>query len=276
MWNERLLGHGVGLRSKHFGHLLEHGVSGVAWFEIISENFFEPGGRPWVALDKVRAEVPVVMHGVSLGIGNVDPISNEYLERLIALAARIEPAWISDHLCWGANGGRHSHDLLPLPYTEEALDHIVERVNIVQDRLKRPLMLENVSSYVSFRSSTMPEWEFVNEVARRTDSGILLDVNNIYVSSKNHGFSAETYLDAIDADRVGQFHLAGHTVYDTHILDSHIGPVPSPVWELYRRAVKRFGRVSTLIEWDEEIPDYETLVGESRQAIALEKEALDG
>ena len=276
MWKKNLLGHGIGLRSKHFGHLLEHGVSGVDWFEIISENFFEPGGRPWAALDKVRAQVPVVMHGVSLGIGNSDPISDKYMEQLTTLAARVEPAWISDHLCWGANGGHYSHDLLPLPYTEEALAHTIERVNAVQDRLKRPLMLENVSSYVSFRSSTMTEWEFVNEVARRTDSGILLDVNNIYVSSKNHGFSAETYLDAIDVERVGQIHLAGHTVYETHILDSHIGPVPSPVWDLYRRAVKRFGRVPTLIEWDEGIPDYETLVDESRRAVELEKEALRG
>lgn len=269
------LGHGIGLRLAHFGHLLEHGVSGVDWLEIISENFFEPGGRPWAVLDKVRAHVPVVMHGVSMAIGSADPVPDDYLRRLRALADRVEPAWISDHLCWGGAGGQYAHDLLPLPYTEEALDHVCRQIDRVQDTLGRRLMIENVSSYVEFTSSTMTEWEFLAQIADRSDCGLLLDVNNIYVSSQNHGFDPNVYLDAISAERIGQVHLAGHTDFGDYIIDTHVGPVPDPVWQLYSRLIKRIGPVSTLIEWDEGTPDYATVVAESNKAASLERQELE-
>jgi uncharacterized protein (UPF0276 family) len=268
------LGHGIGLRTVHFPHYLAHGARGLDWVEIISENFFEPGGRPWAVLEKVRAEVPVVAHGVSLGIGSTDPLSGSYLARLEALIARLEPAWISDHLCWGSYDQRYAHDLLPLPYTEEALAHVVERVQRVQERLGRRILLENVSSYVAFRDSAVPEWEFLAEIARRADCGILLDVNNIYVSAFNHGFAPETYLDAIPAERIGQVHLAGHTDRGTYLFDSHVGPVPDPVWRLYARLIARIGARPTLVEWDEEIPAYDVVLAESRRAAALSAEVL--
>ncbi|MEW6776866.1 MAG: DUF692 domain-containing protein [Bdellovibrionota bacterium] len=274
MWKRIQLGHGIGLRNVHFGHLLEKGPSGVSWFEVISENFFEPGGRPWAVLDKVRAEVPIICHGVSLGIGNTAPLSEPYLKSLQALYERIEPAWVSDHLCWGGRQGHYGHDLWPLPYTEEALSHVVRKVDQLQERLGRQFMLENVSSYVTFCESTMPEWEFLSEIARRTDCGILLDVNNVYVSSKNHSFDAKKYIDAIPPEQVGQIHLAGHTDKGTHLLDTHVGPVPGPVWDLYLYTVERMGQVPALIEWDEDIPDYGTVVAESRKAAQLEREAL--
>jgi uncharacterized protein (UPF0276 family) len=268
------LGHGIGLRTTHFPHYLEHGAEGIDWVEVISENFFEPGGRPWTVLERVRAEVPVVAHGVSLGIGSVDPLSEDYLASLQTLIERIEPAWVSDHLCWGGHAGRYAHDLLPLPYTEEALAHVVERTRRVQDRLGRQILLENVSSYVAYRESEMPEWEFLSELARRADCGILLDVNNVYVSAFNHGFSAETYVDAIPADRIGQVHLAGHTDRGTYLFDSHVGPVPDPIWALFRRLSERIGAVPTLIEWDEEVPPYQAVVAESRRAAQMTREGL--
>mgnify|MGYP000013441144 CR=1 FL=1 len=276
MWNKIPLGHGIGLRLPHFPHILEHGVQGVAWFEVISENFFEPGGRPWTVLERVRQEAPVVLHGVSLGIGNTDPLCEKYLDDLAQLAQRIEPAWVSDHLCWGSFGGHNAHDLLPLPYSDEALEHVVARVTRVQERLSRQILLENVSSYVKFGASTLTEWEFLSEVARRADCGILLDVNNVFVSAKNHGFSAHTYVDAIPADRIGQIHLAGHTDRGTYLFDSHVGPVPDGVWELYRRVIARVGPTATLTEWDEDIPDYQTVVAEARTAARLENEVLGG
>jgi uncharacterized protein len=270
----RSLGHGIGLRTTHYEHLLNNPTRGIDWFEIISENFFEPGGRPWAVLDKVRREVPVVAHGVSLGIGSVDPISPSYLSQLISLVKRIEPVYVSDHLCWGGYQGKYAHDLLPLPYTEEALQHVTERVEQVQSQLGRSILLENVSSYVVFAESSLTEWEFLNEIARRTGCGILLDINNIFVSAKNHGFSATEYIEAITPEKVMQFHLAGHTDHGSYLLDSHIGPVPSGVWELYRYAVQRFGEVSTLIEWDEDVPDFDTVVAESTRAKLIEAEVL--
>lgn len=272
----RCLGYGIGLRTKHFPVYLEHGARGLDWVEVISENFFEPGGRPWNVLERVRADVPVVAHGVSLGIGGCDPLSQDYLRSLETLVARLEPAWVSDHLCWGGFGGHYAHDLLPLPYTEEALRHVVDRVGQVQDRLRRRILLENVSSYVTFVESELAEQDFLAEVARRADCGILLDVNNVYVSAANHGFSAEAYLDAIPADRIGQVHLAGHTDRGWFLFDSHVGPVPDPVWALYGRLVERIGPVSTLIEWDEEIPEYEVVVAEARRAAKVAAEALRG
>jgi len=277
MWHRQNIGHGIGLRTKHYGHILEHGLGPRGarpdWFEVISENFFEPGGRPWRVLEKVRSEAPVVMHGVSLAIGNVEPLSESYLKSLESLARRIEPAWVSDHLCWGGHGGHYAHDLLPLPYTQEALAHVAGRVERVQERLQRQILLENVSSYVAFQESEMPEWEFLVEVARRSGCGILLDVNNIYVSARNHGFRAETYLDAIPGELVGQIHLAGHTDKGTHLLDTHVGPVPAPVWALYERAVARLGEVPSLIEWDEDVPEYETVAAECAIAKNLDKKA---
>jgi len=218
----------------------------------------------------------MVMHGVSLSIGSSDPLDEDYLDRLSALAHRIEPAWISDHLCWTGIGGHNTHDLLPLPYTEEALAHVAERVRRVQDRLGRQILIENVSSYVTFADSAMPEWEFLAAVADAADCGILLDVNNVYVSGVNHGFDPYAYVDAVPAARVGQFHLAGHTVHETHLLDTHDHPVCDEVWALYAHAVRRFGRISTLVEWDDLIPSYGELVAESERARAAERGALAG
>ena len=259
------LGHGIGLRTQHFEAFLAGGV-GVDWVEAISENFFAPGGRPRAVLEKVRGELPVVLHGVSLSIGGPDPLDRQHLRRLRELAGWVEPAWVSDHLCWGTHRGRYLHDLLPLPFTEESLGHVVERVSAVQDVLGRQILLENVSSYLTFSASTLTEWDFLAEVARRADSGILLDVNNIYVSARNHGFDAHAYLEGIPVDRVAQFHLAGHSDHGTHLLDTHDHPVADPVWELYREAVRRFGPVSTLIEWDDHIPPLERLIEESERA----------
>jgi uncharacterized protein (UPF0276 family) len=267
-------GAGIGLRTAHYDHILQHGVRDAGWFEVISENFFEPGGRPWLVLDRIRREVPIVLHGVAMGIGNADPLSDSYLRAVEELARRTEPSWISDHLCWGAVAGRQTHDLLPLPFTEEAIAHVVERVRVVQDRLQRRILLENVSSYLTFRDSDMTEWEFIGEVAARADCNLLLDINNIHVNARNHGFSSYEYLDAIDPKRVAQIHLAGHTDFGTYILDSHVGPVPPSVWDLYRRAVRRFGHVPALVEWDTDTPDYATVLTEARRAAEIEREEL--
>jgi uncharacterized protein (UPF0276 family) len=225
-------------------------------------------------LERARALAPIVLHGVSLSIGSTDALNEDYLDELRALATRFEPAWVSDHLCWGSVGGRYAHDLLPLPYTEEALVHVVARVERVQERLGRRILLENVSSYLAYRHSAMPEWEFVSAVAARADCGILLDVNNVYVSATNHGFSAEAYLDGVPAERVGQLHLAGHSDHGTYLLDTHDARVPDPVWALYRRVVERFGRVSSLVEWDDRIPDLEEVLAEAERARAVEQEVL--
>jgi len=246
----------------------------VGWIEAISENFIGVGGRPLAVLEKARRDFPVVLHGVSLSIGSVDPLDREHLAGLRDLADRIEPAYVSDHLCWGSHRGRYLHDLLPLPCTEEALQHVAERVQEVQDALGRQILLENVSSYVAFRGSTMPEWEFVAGVAERADCGILLDINNVYVSARNHGFDARAYLAAIPPDRVGQFHLAGHSDRGTYLFDTHDAPVADAVWDLYAAAVRRFGRVPALIEWDEHVPALERLVEESRAAATIEAREL--
>jgi uncharacterized protein (UPF0276 family) len=227
-------------------------------------------------LRRAREARPIVLHGVSMSLGTVDPLRDDYLTDLAALAARFEPAWISDHLCWGSHQGRYAHDLLPLPYTEEALAHVADRVRRVQDRLGRQILIENVSSYVAFADSAMPEWEFPAAVAAAADCGILLDVNNIWVSGVNHGFDPYAYVDAVPPERVGQFHLAGHTVHDTHLLDTHDHPVCDEVWALYAHAVRRFGRVSTLVEWDDLIPSYDELVAESERARAAEQAAVAG
>ncbi|HZY02334.1 MAG TPA: DUF692 domain-containing protein [Anaeromyxobacteraceae bacterium] len=267
------LGHGIGLRTRHFASFLAERPP-VDWVEAVTENFMAPGGRPIAVLEKVRREIPVVLHGVSLAIGSVDPIPERYLADLERLVRRIQPALVSDHLCWGTHRGHYLHDLLPLPYTEEALAHVVSRVQEVQDRIGRRLLLENPSSYVGFKDSTMVEWEFLAELSRRSGCGILLDVNNVYVSARNFGFDPLTYLDGIPADRVGYFHLAGHSDKGKYLLDTHDGAVPAAVWDLYRQALRRFGRVPTLVEWDDRIPPLEEVVAESRRAAAVEAEVL--
>jgi len=268
------LGHGVGLRTTHFPRVLD-GTARVDWFEAVSENFMIDGGRPLAVLERARASCPVVLHGVSLSLGSTDPLSERYLRALRALVDRIVPSWVSDHLCWGSVGGRYAHDLLPLPYTEEALEHVVERVETVQNRLGRQILIENVSSYLTFAHSAMPEWEFLAAVAERADCGILLDVNNVYVSAVNHGFDAERYVLAMPTDRVGQIHLAGHSDRGTYLLDTHDGHVVPAVWDLYRLAVRRCGRVSTLIEWDDRIPEWRVLCAEAERARTVEAQILE-
>jgi uncharacterized protein (UPF0276 family) len=267
------LGHGVGLRPTHYARVLE-GTARADWFEAISENFMIRGGRPLAVLQRARAAGPIVLHGVSLSLGSADPLNEGYLHELRALAARFDPAWVSDHLCWGSFGGHYAHDLLPLPYTEEALEHVAARVRRVQDVLGRQILIENVSSYLAFSHSVMPEWEFLGGVAEAADCGILLDVNNVYVSATNHGFSGEAYLAGLPPARIAQIHLAGHTNAGTHLLDTHDAHVIPAVWELYRRAILRFGRVSTLVEWDDHVPPFEDLVAEAERARAVEAEVM--
>lgn len=267
----RYLGFGLGLRTDHFQYVLDNKPQ-LDWFEVVSENFMVPGGKPRYFLHAIRAHYPMVMHGVSLSIGGTDPLDKNYLARLKQLADEIKPAWISDHLCWTSVRQINSHDLLPLPYNKESLDHVVERIRIVQDYLERPFLMENVSSYLTYRNSCMAEWEFLGNVVERADCGILLDINNIYVSARNHGFKPEDYIDAIDPGRVWQFHLAGHTDYGDYVIDTHDHDVAGPVWELYRYALRRFGPISTMIERDDNIPPFPDLYAEMNVArnIALE------
>src|SRR5215470_4187008 len=259
------LGFGLGLRLPHYQDVVE-GDPRVDWWEVISENFLVAGGNPRRVLRRVCERWPVVLHGVSLSIGSVDPVDDDYLDRLAALAAEVEPPYVSDHLCWSGLGGHSAHDLWPMPYTEEALDHVVDKVGRVQDRLGRRILLENPSSYVTFTASQLSEAEFLAEVARRADCGILLDVNNIYVSSTNHGWDPDAYLAAIPSERVGQIHLAGHSDHGTHLLDTHDHPVCEAVWELYGKALARLGPVSSMIERDEHIPALAELVDELDRA----------
>jgi uncharacterized protein (UPF0276 family) len=259
------LGFGVGLRTVHFGHVLEKKPK-VDWFEIVSENFMDTGGRPMWVLDQVAERYPIVLHGVSLSIGSVDALDFEYLKKLDKLARRVEAPWISDHLCWCGVAGRNLHDLLPLPYSEESLAHCVERVKQVQDFLGRPLVLENPSSYVEFKSSSMSEWEFLARLAEEADCGLLLDVNNVYVSSFNHSFDPFEYIDGIPPERVVYYHLAGHTNHGTHILDSHSDHAIEAVWKLYERACELSGGRSTLYEWDENIPAFAVVHAEVLKA----------
>ena len=264
----KLEGFGLGLRPVHYEALLTESHA-VDWLEIVSENYLVPGGQPLDYLERIRARFPLVMHGVSLSIGSTDPLDRRYLADLKELARRVEPAWISDHLCWTGVEGRNVHDLLPLPYTEEALAAVTARVGEVQDFLGRQILLENVSSYLSYRDSEMTEWEFLSEVARRADCAILLDVNNIYVSAVNHGFDPLEYLRGMPQERVRQFHLAGHSDMDGHLIDTHDHPIVAPVWALYREAVAHFGPVPTMIERDDNIPELGELVAELDVARAV-------
>jgi len=266
------LGVGVGLRPKHYASILaenEPRALGVDFFEALSENYMVPGGRPLRVLAEVRARFPIALHGVSLNIGSADPLRESYLDELKALAQRFEPAILSDHLCWTGVDGRNLHDLVPLPYTEAALRHVAERVLRVQDHLGRRLALENVSSYFAYAEDAMPEWEFLARIAERADCGILLDVNNIFVSAHNHGFDPLDYLAGIPSERVFQIHLAGHSQEGELLIDTHDHPVREEVWSLYEAALRRTGPVSTLIEWDDRIPEFHELAAEAARARAI-------
>jgi len=262
------LGFGVGLRRPHYAHIIDARPR-IDWFEVISENFMVPGGRPLQVLEAVRANYPIVLHGVSLSIGSTDPLNRGYLRELRDLARRFEPAWISDHLCWTGVGGRNLHDLLPLPYTGETVRHVAARIREVQDFLGRRILIENVSSYLQFTDSNLTEWQFLAAVADEADCAILLDVNNIFVSAFNHGFDAHTYIDSVPVGRVAQFHLAGHSDHGTHLLDTHDHPIRGEVWALYERAVRRFGNVAALIEWDDNIPEFDVLAAAADRARAI-------
>ncbi len=259
------LGLGVGLRTVHFAHILKHWPA-VDWFEIISENFMDCGGRPRYVLDQIAERYPIVMHGVSMSIGSTDPLNMDYLRKLKRLASETGARWISDHVCWTGVASKNTHDLLPIPYNAETLKHLAERIRIVQDLLECPLVMENPSTYVTFRDSTMTEWEFIKYLTEETGCQLLLDVNNVYVSSVNHDFDPKQYLDSIPVDRVVQFHLAGHTNLGTHCIDTHDGQVIDPVWELFRYAHQRGVRASTLLEWDASIPEFAVVHAEVLKA----------
>jgi hypothetical protein len=267
------LGVGVGLRLPHYEEIFTT-TPKVDWFEIISENFMVPGGLPLANLDRALARYPIVQHGVALSIGGTSPLDFDYLRELKKLLGRTRSPWVSDHLCWTGTGGLNTHDLLPLPYTEEAIRHVASRAKIVQDFLETRLVLENVSSYLTYTSSEMTEWAFLSAIVEEADCGILLDVNNIYVSSYNHGFDPNEFVDGVPHRRVVQIHLAGHTNYGDYIIDTHSAHVIDPVWDLYRRAIERTGPVSTLIEWDDDIPALATLLAEADKARAAREEVL--
>lgn len=252
------LGFGLGLRTDHYQYILDNKPA-VDWFEILSENYMVPGGKPLANLDKIRADYPMVMHGVSLSIGSTDPLDKKYLNNLKQLAQRVEPHWISDHLCWTSVDGTNSHDLLPLPYNEATIKHVADRIAQVQDFLGRQILMENLSSYVTYNDSEMSEWEFLNEIVKRADCLVLLDINNIFVSAHNHHFDPIDYIKGIDVDRVMQFHLAGHSYSGEMIIDTHDHDVCDPVWALYAEALKHYGAVSTMIERDDNIPAFTAL-----------------
>lgn len=266
--DKEFLGYGLGLRSDHYEEILA-GDPPIDWFEIISENYMVKGGRQLYHLDQIKERYPLVMHGVSMSIGSSDPLNMDYLEDLKLLAKRVKPKWISDHLCWTSHGGHNSHDLMPMPYNEQSLAHVVERVKRVQDFLGQRILLENASSYVTYKASDMPEWTFLKEIAEAADCLILLDINNIYVSGFNHDFDAKTYIDHIPPERVCQVHLAGHENNGDYIIDTHDHPVIDEVWDLYEYAVSKMGRITTMIERDDHIPSLAELVVEVERARKL-------
>lgn len=268
------LGLGVGLRTVHFDHILKHQPN-VDWFEIISENFMDSQGRPRYVLQQIAERYPVVMHGVSLSIGSTQPLDFDYLHKLKRLADETKARWISDHVCWTGVSGINTHDLLPLPYHEESLKHVIDRVRIVQDVLERPLVLENPSSYVTFAGSSMSEAEFITRMAEEADCGLLLDVNNVFVSARNHDFDPLEYLRSVPHQRIVQMHLAGHTNCGTHLIDTHDGPVINPVWELFREAYQSTAGVSTLLEWDARIPDFPMVHNEVLKARDVLADSID-
>ena len=267
------LGFGLGLRTSHFDYILDNRPA-IDWFEVLSENFMVAGGKPQYYLRAIAEQYPIVLHGVSLSIGSTDPLSMDYLKSLKKLVNVVQPKWVSDHICWTSIHGVNSHDLLPLPYTIETIEHLSERIQRVQDFLGRRILLENVSSYLTYKDSTMDEWTFINEVAERSDSLILLDINNIYVSARNHHFDPLEYLKRINPARVQQFHLAGHSDFGDYVVDTHDHPVTEDVWDLYRSALERFGAISTMIERDAHIPDFPELQDELARARNIAMEVL--
>ena len=258
-------GVGIGLRVPHYRHILDKKPV-VDWFEIISENYMIDGGRPLTVLDSILDQYRVVQHGVSMYFGSAEPLSREHLRRLKDLVHRTKTPWLSDHLCWGSVDGTYTHDLLPMPYTFEAVRITAEKIRQAQDFLEIPIAVENVSSYAEYHISEMTEWEFLNEVVEQADCGILLDVNNIYVSSQNHNFDPHTYLNSVPAERVAQIHIAGHSKFEKYILDTHDHPVLDPVWGLYARAIERCGPTATLLEWDDSIPSFDAVHDEALKA----------
>jgi len=258
-------GVGIGLRVPHYQHIFEKKPV-VNWFEIISENFMVDGGRPLQVLEQILDRYRVVQHGVSMYFGSAEPLNREHLKRLKGLVKRTKTPWLTDHLCWGSVDGRYSHDLLPMPYTFEAVKRTAQKIRQVRDFLEVPIAVENVSSYAEFHVSEMTEWEFLNEVVDAADCGILLDVNNIYVSSRNHNFNPYDYVNSVPPERVAQIHIAGHTKYRKYILDTHDHPVIDPVWALYARAIARAGPTPTLLEWDDRIPSFHEVHKEALKA----------
>ncbi|MFU8797285.1 MAG: DUF692 domain-containing protein [Gammaproteobacteria bacterium] len=273
MHNFPYLGYGLGLRPVHYPAILQ-APPAIDWFEIITEDYLEMSGRPWHYLTKIRENYPLVMHGVSLSIGGTDPLDMVYLQQVKALADHIEAAWVSDHLCWTGVNGLNMHDLLPLPYTEESLQHVASRIHQAQEILGRPLVLENASTYVMYKHSPIPEWEFLTQMTKATDCYLLLDINNVYVNSFNHTFNPLDYLKGVPVERVKQFHLAGHKKFRTHIIDTHDEPIIKKVWDLYTEALKRFGKISTLIERDDNIPPLPELMLELEHARRLGEQVL--
>ena len=260
-----IAGYGLGLRTDHYADFIEDGArlrQRVDWLEIITENYMVAGGKPLQMLDRIRSDFPMVMHGVSLSIGGSGSIDTGYLSQLKQLIARVEPAWVSDHLCWTGTNGLNLHDLLPLPYTQAALRHLVDRISQVQEFLGRKILIENVSSYVTYRADEMTEWEFISELLQRSGCELLLDVNNVYVSSVNHRFNPRDFIDGIPAAKVRQIHLAGHEDHDSYIIDTHDHPICAAVWDLYGYTVKRLGEVPTMIERDDNIPPLTELIAE--------------
>jgi uncharacterized protein (UPF0276 family) len=269
------LGYGLGLRSTYYQQILEQSPD-VDWFEVVSENFMVQGGKALYYLDAIAERYPLVMHGVSLSIGGPHALDLDYLKQLKHLAERVKPAWISDHLCWSRGNAHQLHDLLPLPYTEESLDYIAARVMQVQDVLQRPLVLENVSSYVRAAADDFTEWEFLAVLSRISGCELLLDVNNVYVSSRNHGFDPWTFISSLPVDKVRQLHLAGHSDYGDYVIDTHDHPVSDPVWALYQRTLEHFGPVATLLERDDHFPPFDELLDELQKARQLGNKVLAG
>jgi hypothetical protein len=270
-WNLPDLGLGVGLRTQHFRHITEHWPA-MDWFEILSENFIDTEGRPQWYLDQIAERYPIVMHGVSLSVGSTDPIDFCFLDKLAALARRVNARWLGDHICWTGVAGLNGHDLYPVPYTEEGLRHMIGRVRTIQDYLERPLVLENPSTYLTFASSSMPEEEFIARLAVESDCALLLDVNNVYVTCRNHDLDPLAYLDAIPYEHVVQVHLAGHTDNGTHCIDTHDGRVIDAVWELYARVQEKTGGRATLLEWDAKLPKFAVLQEEVRKAAKFRRD----
>lgn len=263
--SHKIQGAGLGLRSSHYQEIFENKPD-VPWFELLSDNYMADGGLPILRAEKIREDYPVTLHGVGMSLGSTDPLNMDYMKRLKSLVNRLEPTYISDHIAWVSINGKYTHDLLPLPYTEEALNVLCNNIQAAQDILGRRLLVENPSSYLTFSQDEMTEWEFIQHIVKRTDCELLLDINNIYVSSQNHNFDPYHYLSQIPANKVKEIHLAGYEKMEHYLFDTHGYQVHPPVWELYRAALQRFGAIPTLIEWDTDIPSFQLLLEEAKKA----------